>query len=188
MLKEKYKKEVVPMMQKKFKYKSIMMVPKIEKIVVNVGCGKTIAKQSSGEQKKTIKNIVENIDGIAGQKSILTRAKKSIAAFKIRKGMPVGVRTTLRNKKMYDFFERLINFGLPRIRDFQGVDPKKFDKAGNLSIGIKEHISFLEVSTENLRDIFSFQVIINTSGNKREESVELLRLMGLPIKKITNNK
>ena len=183
MLKEKYEKEVVPMMQKKFGYKNVMMVPKIEKIVVNVGCGKMIAKQSSGEQKKIIKNIVENIDGIAGQKSILTRAKKSIAAFKIRKGMPVGVRTTLRRKKMYDFLERLINFGLPRTRGFQGIDVKKFDKAGNLSIGIKEHVSFLEASTEQLKDIFPFQVTINTTGKNREESIELLRLMGLPIKK-----
>lgn len=183
MLKEKYKKEIIPIMQKKFKYKSVMMVPKIKKIVVNMGYGKIISKKTSGEQKKIIQNIVENFNIITGQKSIFSKAKKSIAIFKIRKGSPIGIYTTLRNKKMYDFLERLINFGLPRTRDFQGIAISKFDKNGNLSIGIEEHISFLEVSTEKLKDIFSFQIIINISGNNREESIELLRLIGMPIKK-----
>lgn len=182
MLKEKYKNEVVPLMQKKFQYKNIMMVPKIEKITINMGCGKIIAKQVSGEQKKTIKNISENLDLIAGQKTVLSKAKKSIAVFKIRKGLPIGVYTTLRNKKMYDFLEKLINFGFPRTRDFQGIDVKKFDKNGNLSIGIKEHISFLEISTEKLKDIFGFQITINIKSKNKEESIELLKLMGFPIK------
>ncbi len=182
MLKEKYKNSVIPLMQKKYKYKNIMMVPKIEKIVINIGFGNIIAKKTAGEQKKIIKKIVEDFDLIIGQKTVISRAKKSIAAFKIRKGLPIGAYATLRNKKMYDFLERLINFGLPRTRDFQGINLTSFDKNGNLSIGIREHISFLEVSTERLKDIFSFQVVINTNKNKKEESISLLRFMGLPIK------
>lgn len=182
MLKEKYKKEVIPLMQKKFRYKNIMMVPKIEKVVINMSYGKLISNKTSGEQKKIINNIIQNLSNIVGQNMIITKAKKSISAFKTRKGHPIGVYTTLRGKKMYDFLERLIYLGLPRIRDFQGIDPKKFDKNGNLTIGIKEHISFLEGFNEGMKDIFSFQITINVSNNKREESIELLKLMGFPIK------
>ncbi len=186
MLKEKYKKEVVPLMQEKFQYKNIMMVPKIEKVVVNMSYGKLVVNQTSGERQKIIDNIVENLSMITGQKMVLSKAKKSIVTFKIRKGFTIGAYTTLRDKKMYDFLERLINFGLPRTRDFQGIETKKFDKNGNLSIGIKEHISFLEGFAEKIKDIFSFQIIINISSdsrNRREESIELLRLIGFPIKK-----
>ena len=181
-LAEKYKKEVVPHMMEKFGYKNRMAVPKIEKVVVNTGIGKGIATKSTGEQKKNQEMVLGQLAAICGQRPVLKGAKKSIAGFKLREGMPIGVSVTLRGKKMYDFLERLVHIALPRSRDFRGIDQKSFDKAGNLTIGIKEHIIFPEVSPEEAKTIFGFEVTVVTTSSSREEGVELLKRMGFPIK------
>lgn len=181
-LKEKYEKEVIPKMKEKFGYKSSMAVPEISKVVVNVGFGRETAGKSSDERKKICKSILDDLTLITGQKGFLTNAKKSIAAFKVREGMPVGAMVTLRRIKMYDFLEKLIDIALPRSRDFQGIEPKSFDGKGNLTVGIKEHIVFPEVSPEKSKQIFGFEVTIVTNAKKREEGSELLKLMGFPIK------
>lgn len=182
-LQEKYKKEVIPAMQEKFGYKSTMAVPKIEKVKVNTGFGRLISGKTKGEQKKIHEPILEDLAFICGQRPILTKAKKSISGFKIREGMPVGAQVSLRKQKMYDFLERLIHIGLPRSRDFQGIDPKSFDREGNLTIAIKEHIVFPEISPEKVKNIFGFEITIVTTAKTKEEGIELLRLLGFPIKK-----
>lgn len=179
---EKYKKEVIPAMMAKFGLKNAMAVPKIEKVIVNSGFGKMITEKTSDEQKKICDAILNDLSLITGQKPNLTRAKKSISSFKIREGMSVGARVTLRGKKMMDFLERLIHVGLPRSRDFRGIDQKSIDKKGNLTIGIKEHICFPEVSPEKVKAIFGFEVTIVTTAKKREEGIELFKLLGFPIK------
>ncbi len=181
-LKEKYKKEVIPEMIKKFNYKNVMAVPKIEKVTLNVGFGSLIAKKSSDEQKKIYEFILNELALIAGQRPVLTQAKKSIAGFKIRKGMPVGAKVVLRKERMYSFLERLIHIALPRSRDFQGINPKSIDKNGNLTIGIKEHICFPEISPEKTKSIFGFEITVTTTAENREEGLELLKLMEFPIK------
>jgi large subunit ribosomal protein L5 len=179
----KYQKEVIPKMKEKFGYPNSMAVPKIDKVVINVGFGRQVASEASSEERKKIQNFVlQDLTMIAGQKLVLTKAKKSIAAFKIREGLPIGAMCTLRKRKMYDFLERLISIGLPRSRDFKGIEEKAIDKSGNLTIGIKEHIVFPEVSPEKAKQIFGFQVVIATTAKKREEGIELLKLMGFPIK------
>jgi large subunit ribosomal protein L5 len=179
---EKYKKEVIPAMMAKFSLKNAMAVPKFEKVIVNSGFGKMIAEKTSDEQKKICDAISNDLSLITGQKPNLTKAKKSISSFKIREGLPVGARVTLRGKKMMDFLERLIYIGLPRSRDFRGIDQKSIDKKGNLTIGIKEHICFPEVSPEKVKAIFGFEVTIVTTAKKREEGIELFKLLGFPIK------
>lgn len=181
-LSEKYKKEVIPAMVTKFGYKSPMAVPKIEKVVVNTGFGRLVAGKSADEQKKIHNFILEDLSFICGQRPVLKRTKKSISSFKIREGMIIGVAVVLRKKKMHDFLERLINITLPRSRDFQGIDSKSFDKKGNLTLGIKEQITFPEVSTEKAKNIFGLEITVVTSAKTREEGVELLKLMGFPIK------
>ena len=181
-LKDKYKKEVVPVMMKKFGYKNIMAVPKIEKVVINTGFGKLITGKTSDEQSKIFEAVSKDLSLITGQKPILTKAKKSISSFKIRKGLPVGARVTLRKKKMYDFLERLIHIALPRSRDFRGIDQKSVDKNGSLTIGVKEHIIFPEIMPEKVRNIFGLEITIATTAKTREEGLELLRLLGFPIK------
>lgn len=181
-LKEKYQKEIIPEMMKKFGYKNTMAVPNIEKVVVNTGFGRLLSGKTSEEQKKIQDAILGDLSLIVGQRPILTRAKKSVSGFKIRKGMAVGVRVTLRGRKMYDFLERLINIGLPRSRDFRGIDQKSFDNKGNLTIGIKEHITFPEVSPEKVKNIFGFEVTTATTAKSKEEGLELLKLIGFPIK------
>jgi large subunit ribosomal protein L5 len=181
-LKEKYQKEVIPQMMKKFGYKSAMAVPKIEKVVINTGFGKLVVGKTSDEQKKIRESILNDLALICGQRPILTEAKKAISAFKIRRGMFLGARVTLRKKRMFDFLERLIHIALPRSRDFRGIDTKSFDKKGNLTIGIKEHIVFPEVSPEKIKQIFGFEVTVVTTAKTREEGIELLKLMGFPIK------
>ena len=179
----KYQKEVIPLMKEKFGYPNNMAVPKIDKVVINAGFGRQVAGEASSEERKKIQNLfLQDLTLISGQKMILTKAKKSIAAFKIREGMPIGAMCTLRRRKMYDFLERLISIGLPRSRDFKGIEEKAIDNSGNLAIGIKEHIVFAEVSPERAKQIFGFQVIISTTAQKKEEGMELLRLMGFPIK------
>ncbi|MFH1036883.1 MAG: 50S ribosomal protein L5 [Patescibacteria group bacterium] len=181
-LQEKYKKEVIPAMKEKFGFKSPMAVPRIEKIVVNTGFGRGVAGKSSEDQKKIQKGISDDLDLICGQKSILKPAKKSIASFKIREDMPIGAAVTLRRKKMYDFLERLIQITLPRMRDFRGVDSKAVDKRGNLTLGIKEHIVFPEVSPERAKNIFGLEITIVMNARNKEEGVQLLKLMGFPLK------
>lgn len=182
-LKEKYTKEVIPAMMKKFGYKNVMAIPKVEKVVVNTGFGRTIFNKTSEEQKKTYKLIFDDLGSICAQKPILTKAKKSISGFKLREGMSIGAKVTLRGRKMYDFLERVIHIALPRFRDFRGIDLKSFDKEGNLTIAIKEHIVFPEVSPEKAKTIFGFEITVVTTAENREESIELLRFLGFPIKR-----
>lgn len=179
---EKYKKEAVPAMMKQFGYKSVMAVPRIEKVVINTGFGRQMVAKSGDEARKFLEFIVNEIGLIAGQKPVVTKAKKAIAAFKTRQGMPMGVAVTVRKQKMYDFISRLIDIALPRSRDFQGIDAKSFDKAGNMSIAIKEHISFPEITPERAKDIFSLEITIVTNAGSREKGLALLKLMGFPIK------
>ena len=181
-LKDKYQKEVVPAMQERFGYKNAMAVPKIEKIVFNTGFGRLVIGKSGEEQKKIQEGIINDLTIICGQRAVLTYAKKAISGFKTRKGMPVGAKVTLRRRKMYDFLERLINIALPRSRDFRGIDPKSVDKEGNLTIAIREHIVFPEVSPEKAKNIFGLEITIVTNAKTREEGLGLLRLLGFPIK------
>ena len=169
-------------MKEKFGYKNRMAVPKIEKVVLNTGFGKIINGKTSGEQKKIQEAILNDLTIIAGQRVVLTRAKKSIAGFKIRKGVVVGTAVTLRRKKMFDFLNRLIHIVLPRTRDFQGIKSESIDKTGNLTIAVKEHIVFPEIMPEKVRFIFGLEVTIVTTTKNREEGLELLRLLGFPIK------
>ncbi|MGB2762089.1 MAG: 50S ribosomal protein L5 [Minisyncoccales bacterium] len=182
-LKDKYIKEVVPAMKKKFGYKNSMAVPKVEKVVVNIGFGRMITDKTSEEKKKIKEAIIHDLALICGQRPILTKAKKSISTFKIREGMEIGAKVTLRKQKMHDFLDRLIHIALPRSRDFQGIEFKSIDEKGNLNIAVKEHISFPEISPEKTRFLFSFEITIVTTAKKREEGLELLRLLDFPIKK-----
>ena len=179
---EKYKKEVIPAMMEKFGYKNMMVVPRIEKAIINSGFGRMVTEKTTDEQKKICDAVLNDLSLITGQKPNLTRAKKSISSFKIREGLPVGARVTLRGKRMLDFLERLINVGLPRSRDFRGIDQKSIDKKGNLTIGIKEHICFPEVSPEKVKNIFGFEVTVVLTAKTKEEGLELLKLLGFPIK------
>ena len=181
-LQDKYRKEVVPKMKEKFGYGNDMAVPKIEKAIINTGIGRLIAQKTSQEQKEIIEKFSHDLSLIAGQKPIVCIAKKSISAFKVREGMPLGLKVVLRSAKMYDFLTRLISFALPRSRDFRGIDQKAIDSDGNLTIGIREHIIFPEILAENVRQIFGLEVIIVTTAKTREEGLELLKLMGFPIK------
>ena len=169
-------------MMEKFGYKNKLAVPKIKKVVVNTGFGREITSKTSEEQKKFINYILESFSAIAGQKAVPTQARKAISGFKIRKGMLIGAKVTLRKKKMIDFLERLINITLPRTRDFQGIDPKSVDKNGSLTISIKEHIAFPEILPERAKDIFSLEVTVVTTAKTKEEGLELFRLLGFPIK------
>ena len=181
-LKEKYQKQIIPAMKEKFGYKNSMAVPKIEKVVVNTGFGKIASEQTGQDQEKNIKYILNDLSLICGQSPLKTKAKKSIAGFKLREGMFVGAKVTLRGRKMYDFLERLINITLPRSRDFRGIDQKAIDGNGNLNIGIKEHICFPEVSPEKAKSIFGLEITITTSAKDREKGIELLKLFGFPLK------
>jgi len=181
-LKEKYIKEVIPAMQKQFGYRNLLAVPKVEKVTINMGFGKLIAGKTTDERKKIQDFILNDLSLISGQRPILRKAKKSVSGFKLRKGMPIATQVTLRGKKMYDFLERLIHVGLPRSRDFRGIDKKSFDRERNLTIGIKEHICFPEVDPEKIKFIFSFETTVTTTAKKREEGIILLRLLGFPIK------
>jgi large subunit ribosomal protein L5 len=181
-IEKKYKTEVIPAMMAKFGYKTSMAVPRIKKIVINTGFGRNVAGKSNEEQRKMHKNILEDLDLISGQRAILAKAKKSISSFKIREGQPIGASVTLRRQRMYDFFERLVHITLPRMRDFQGIETKGFDKKGNLTLGIREHIVFSEVSPEKSKSIFGLEITIVTNSNSKEEGIELLKLMGFPLK------
>jgi len=177
MLSEKYKKEIIPAMKEKFLYKNDLAVPKIKKAIINAGIG------SFAKDEQTQQLVAKDLTLIAGQKPVPTQAKKAISAFKTRKGMVVGLKVTLRGKRMFDFLSRLINVALPRTRDFRGLPQKSVDKSGNLTIGIREHIIFPEVSSEDIKKIFSLEVTVVSSAKTREEALELFKLMGFPLKK-----
>ncbi len=176
-LEEKYKTEVIPELMERFGYKNIMQVPKIEKVVLNMGLGEAI------QNAKILDSAVEELGLIAGQRPVITRAKKSIAAFKLRAGMPIGVMVTLRGRKMYDFLTKLINIAIPRIRDFRGISRKAFDGRGNYTLGIKEHIIFPEIDYDKIDKIKGFNVTVVTSAGTDEEGRTLLELMGMPFRK-----
>lgn len=173
-LQERYEKEVVQAMMEKFGYKNVMEVPKLEKIVINMGVGE--AKDNA----KVLESAVADLTLIAGQKPILTRAKKSVANFKIRENMPLGCKVTLRKVKMYDFAEKLMTIALPRVRDFRGVSAKSFDGRGNYSMGIKEQLIFPEIEYDKIDKVRGMDIIFVTTANTDEEARELLRFLGMP--------
>jgi large subunit ribosomal protein L5 len=173
-LKEKYKNEVSKAMMEKFNYKNVMEIPKIEKVIINMGVGEAVANH------KVLDAAVGDLTLIAGQKPVITKAKKSIAAFKIRTGMPIGTKVTLRGAKMYIFLDKLINIALPRVRDFRGVSPKSFDGRGNYSMGLKEQLIFPEIEYDKIDKIRGMDIIIVTTAKTDEEARELLRLLGMP--------
>ena len=173
-LKEMYKDEIVDAMIKKFGYKNIMEVPKLDKIVINMGVGE--AKENS----KVLDTAISDLEIIAGQKAVVTKAKKSIANFKIREGLPIGCKVTLRGEKMYDFADRLINLALPRVRDFRGVSANSFDGRGNYALGIKEQLIFPEIEYDKVDKVRGMDVIFVTTANTDEEARELIRLFGMP--------
>ncbi|MDO8424515.1 MAG: 50S ribosomal protein L5 [bacterium] len=181
-LTKKYKEKVIPAMIQKFGYKSSMAVPRIKKVVVNTGFGRLIAGKTNDEQKKMQEAILQDVTTLCGQKANVRSAKKSISSFKIRDGQGIGVSCILRRSRMYDFLERFINVVLPRSRDFRGIDPKSVDTKGNLTFGIKEHIAFPEISPEKAKSIFGLEVTVGTTAKNKEEGLELLKLMGIPIK------
>jgi len=176
-LKERYKKEIAPQLKEKFGYNNILMVPKLDKVVVNVGFGR-FSKDSA-----YIDNVKKNLAGITGQRCVLTKAKKAISAFKVREGMIIGAKVTLRGDRMYDFVEKLVNVTLPRVRDFRGLAEKSIDKTGNLTIGFKEHVAFPEISDDSIENIHGLEVIVATTAEGRDESLELLKFIGFPLKK-----
>ena len=175
-LKEQYVKEVVPAMMKKFNYSSVMQVPKLEKIVINIGLGET------KDNPKALDNAMNDLSIITGQRPIVTKAKKSIAAFKLREGAKIGCKVTLRSGKMYDFAYKLINVALPRVRDFRGVSGNSFDGRGNYSMGIKEQLIFPEIEYDKVDKLRGMDIIFVTTAKSDEEAKELLRLLGMPFK------
>jgi large subunit ribosomal protein L5 len=175
-LKIYYQKEVVPRLIETFQYKNIMKVPKLEKIVLNMGLGEAI------HNIKLLDSASEELKIIAGQRPVVTRAKKSIAAFKLREGMPIGCMVTLRHRRMYDYYYKLVNIALPRVRDFRGLSGKALDGHGNYSLGIKEHIIFPEIDYDNIDKIKGLNISIVTTAKTDEEGKELLKLMGMPFR------
>ena len=173
-LKEQYKAEVAPALYKKFGYKSTMQIPKIDKVVVNVGCGE------AKENAKVLEAVVRDLTTITGQKAVVTKAKKSIANFKLREGMHVGVKVTLRQDRMWEFLDRLFNIALPRVRDFRGISADAFDGRGNYSLGLKEQIIFPEIEYDKIEKLRGMNIAIITTAKTDEEARELLKLMGAP--------
>ncbi|MEK7871059.1 MAG: 50S ribosomal protein L5 [Nitrospirota bacterium] len=171
-----YKKEVVPALRKEFSYKNMMEVPRLQKIVINVGMGEAIANV------KMLDAAVKEISLITGQKPLLTKAKKSIAGFKLREGMPIGCKVTLRGDMMYEFMERLLNVALPRIRDFRGVSGKSFDGNGNYTLGLKEQLIFPEIKYDEIMAVHGMDITIVTTARTNEEAKALLRLLGMPFR------
>ena len=175
-LKEQYVKEVVPAMMKKFNYSSVMQVPKLEKIVINIGLGET------KDNPKALDNAMNDLSIITGQRPIVTKAKKSIAAFKLREGAKIGCKVTLRSGKMYDFVYKLFNVALPRVRDFRGVSKNSFDGRGNYSMGVKEQLIFPEIEYDKVDKLRGMDIIFVTTAKSDEEAKELLTLLGMPFK------
>lgn len=175
-LKEKYVSEIAPALQQKFAYKNVMQIPHVEKIVINMGVGEAISNS------KVIDAAVGDLMKITGQRPVVTRAKKSIAAFKLRAGMPIGVKVTLRGDRMYEFIDRLFNVALPRVRDFRGITPKSFDGRGNFTLGLKEQIIFPEIEYDKIDKIRGMDVVFVTTAKSDEEARELLKLLGMPFR------
>ena len=176
-LNQKYKETVVPALMKKFEYKSVMEVPCIDKVVINMGVGDAIANS------KALDEAVAELAAITGQAPVITRAKKSIANFKVREGMPIGCKVTLRREKMYDFLDKLMNISLPRVRDFRGVSDTSFDGRGNYTLGVKEHIIFPEIDYDKVNKVRGMDIVIVTTAKTNEEARALLAEMGMPFKK-----
>ena len=176
-LKEKYNKEVVPALIEKFEYKSVMQAPKVEKIVVNMGVGEAVSNA------KALDKAVEELQIITGQKPLITKAKKSIAGFRLREGMPIGAKVTLRGERMYEFLDKLVTVSLPRVRDFHGVSKKGFDGRGNYTLGVKEQLIFPEVDYDLVDKVRGLDIVIVTTANTDEESRELLTQLGMPFQK-----
>lgn len=175
-LREQYEKEVIPALMKKFEYKSVMQVPKLEKIVINISLGDT------KDNPKALDNAIADLTAITGQKPVITKARKSIAAFKLREGANVGCKVTLRKDKMYDFAYKLFNVSLPRVRDFRGLPNNSFDGKGNYSLGIKEQVIFPEIEYEKIDKVRGMDIIFVTTANSDEEAKELLSLLGMPFR------
>ena len=173
-LKDFYKAEVAPALMKKYEYKSPMQIPKLDKVVINVGCG------DAKDNTKVIDSVMKDLAIIAGQKAVPTYAKKSVANFKLREGMKIGVKVTLRGDKMYEFVDRLFNFALPRVRDFKGINPNAFDGRGNYALGLKEQLIFPEIEYDKVEKIRGMDICFVTTANTDEEAKELLTLMGAP--------
>ncbi|WP_066249416.1 50S ribosomal protein L5 [Neobacillus drentensis] len=176
-LKEKFVKEVTPALMSKFNYKSVMEVPKLEKIVVNMGVGDAVANA------KALDIAVDELATITGQKPVVTRAKKSIAGFRLREGMPIGAKVTLRGERMYEFLDKLVSVSLPRVRDFRGISKKAFDGRGNYTLGVKEQLIFPEIDYDKVSKVRGMDIVIVTTANTDEESRELLTQFGMPFQK-----
>ena len=173
-LKAKYQAEVAPALMQKFGYKSVMQIPKIDKIVINVGCGE------ARENAKVLDNVVGDLTKITGQKAIITKAKKSVANFKLREGMPIGAKVTLRGDRMWEFLDRLFNVALPRVRDFRGISADAFDGRGNYALGVKEQLIFPEIEYDKIDKIRGMDIVVCTTAKTDEEARELLKLVGAP--------
>jgi len=173
-MKKKYEEEAAPALMKKFGYKSPMEIPRVEKVVVNVGCGDT------RDNAKALEAVVKDITAITGQKAVVTRARKSVANFKLREGMAVGVKVTLRQSKMWEFLDRLLNVALPRVRDFRGISPNSFDGRGNYALGLKEQLVFPEIDYDKIEKIRGMDIVICTTAKTDEEARELLKHLGAP--------
>lgn len=176
-LKEKYLNEIVDEMRKKFEYQNVMEIPKLDKIVINMGVGE------AKENAKILETAVKDLETITGQKAVITRAKNSVANFKLREGQPIGCKVTLRGEKMYEFLDRLVNLALPRVRDFRGVNPNAFDGRGNYALGIKEQIIFPEIEYDKVDKVRGMDIIFVTTANTDEEARELLALFNMPFAK-----
>lgn len=176
-LKEKFLKEVSPALMSKFEYKSVMEVPKVDKIVINMGVGDAV------QNTKALDAAVEELTTITGQKPVVTKAKKSIAGFRLREGMPIGAKVTLRGERMYDFLDKLIAISLPRVRDFRGVSKKAFDGRGNYTLGVKEQLIFPEIDYDKVSKVRGMDIVIVTTANSDEEARELLTQFGMPFQK-----
>ena len=176
-LKEKFVKEVTPALMSKFNYKSVMQVPQLDKIVINMGVGDAVANA------KALDNAVEELATITGQKPVVTRAKKSIAGFRLREGMPIGAKVTLRGERMYEFLDKLVSVSLPRVRDFRGISKKAFDGRGNYTLGIKEQLIFPEIDYDKVSKVRGMDIVIVTTAKTDEESRELLTQFGMPFQK-----
>jgi len=173
-MKKKYKDEAIPALMKEFSYKSVMQVPKVEKIIVNVGCG------DARDNAKALEAVVKDISTITGQKAVITKAKKSVANFKLRTGMPVGVKVTLRSDRMWEFLDRLLNVALPRVRDFRGISANSFDGRGNYALGLKEQLVFPEIDYDKIEKIRGMDIVICTTAKTDEEARKLLTYLGAP--------
>jgi large subunit ribosomal protein L5 len=176
-LKEKFVKDVTPALMSKFNYKSVMQVPQLDKIVINMGVGDAVANA------KALDNAVEELATITGQKPVVTRAKKSIATFRLREGMPIGAKVTLRGERMYEFLDKLVSVSLPRVRDFRGISKKAFDGRGNYTLGIKEQLIFPEIDYDKVSKVRGMDIVIVTTANTDEEARELLTQFGMPFQK-----